>query len=103
MSMHIYSTRLVYTLGHARETYSTLCNPGSEPVGVASEYRYIDSFHVRIQKVLSEGVRSNSATRTIFFRLGERNQIPLKAGQHRPASELPFKWRFAGVPIMAHH
>ena len=32
---------------------------------------------------------SNSATLTIFFR-GKRIQIPLKAGQHRPASETPF-------------
>ena len=25
------------------------------------------------------------------------------AGRHRPASETPFKWRFAGVPMMAQH
>ena len=24
-------------------------------------------------------------------------------GHHRPASETPFKWRFAGVPMMAQH
>ena len=30
-------------------------------------------------------------------------QIPLKVGRHRPASETPFKWRFAGVPMMARH
>ena len=29
-------------------------------------------------------------------------QIPLLAGHQRPASETPFKWRFAGVPMMAH-
>ena len=29
--------------------------------------------------------------------------MPLKVGQHRPASETPLKWRFAGVPIMANH
>ena len=23
-------------------------------------------------------------------------------GHHRPANEMPFKWRFAGGPIMAH-
>ena len=44
---------------------------------------------------------SNSATLTIFFR-GERIQIPLKAGQHRPASETPFNsliaLRISGVP-----
>ena len=30
-------------------------------------------------------------------------QIPLKAGHHWPASETPFKWRFAGVPMMPQH
>ena len=32
-----------------------------------------------------------------------RFQITLKAGHHRPASETPFKWRFAGGPMMAQH
>ena len=54
--------------------------------------------HARIQKVLSEG--SNS---TPFLIKGERTKIPLKAGNHRPASEMPFKWRFAGVPMMTRH
>ena len=30
-------------------------------------------------------------------------QIPQKSGHHRPANETPFKWRFAGVPMMAQH
>ena len=30
-------------------------------------------------------------------------KIPLLPGHHRPASETPFKWRFAGVPMMALH
>ena len=34
---------------------------------------------------------------------GERIQIPLKLGHHRPASETPFKWRLAGGQIMAEH
>ena len=34
---------------------------------------------------------------------GERIQIPLKVGHHRPASETPFKWRFTGGPMMAQH
>ena len=33
----------------------------------------------------------------------KRIQIPLKMGHHRPASETPFKWRFAGGPMMAQH
>ena len=42
---------------------------------------------------------SNSAALTIIL---ERIQIPLKADQCRPASETPFKWRFAGMHIMVH-
>ena len=30
-------------------------------------------------------------------------QIPIKPGHHRTASETPFKWRFAGMPLMAQH
>ena len=37
----------------------------------------------------------------IFLMRGGRIKIPLSAGHHRPASETPFKWRFAGEPIMA--
>ena len=36
-----------------------------------------------------------------FFMRGGRIQIPLLAGHERPAGETPFKWRFAGGPIMA--
>ena len=43
---------------------------------------------------------SNSAN---VFLEGERIQIPLKAGQYRPASETPFKWRLAGGSMMAQH
>ena len=32
---------------------------------------------------------------------GKRIQITLKAGHHRPASETPFKWGFAGRSLMA--
>ena len=42
---------------------------------------------------------------TFFFFLvnegGERIQITQKAGRHRPASETPFRWRFAGGPMIA--
>ena len=40
-----------------------------------------------------------------FFSLmrGGRIQIPLLAGHQWPASETPFKWRFAGGPMMAQH
>ena len=42
----------------------------------------------------------------VFFYFVEEeleDQIPLKAGHHRPASETPFKWRFAGEPMVAQH
>ena len=36
-----------------------------------------------------------------FFMIrGGMIKIPLLAGHHRPASETPFQWRFAGVPMM---
>ena len=34
---------------------------------------------------------------------GREGQNTTYAGHHRPASETPFKWRFAGRPIMAQH
>ena len=34
---------------------------------------------------------------------GGRIQIPLKAGHYWPASDMPFKWHFAGGMIMAGH
>ena len=50
---------------------------------------------------MSEGVQLNFEN--IVFLGGERIQIPPIAGHHRPASETPFKWCFAGMPIMAQH
>ena len=42
---------------------------------------------------------------TFFFSLmgGGMIQIPLLMGHLRYASVTPFKWRFAGVPIMAQY
>ena len=56
-------------------------------------------------------VRGGPTVTTCFFVLffnlmrggGGRIQIPLLAGQQRPASETRFKWRFAGGPMMAQH
>ena len=53
--------------------------------------------------------RGGPTLRTFFFSFsfffflmrGKKIQITLKAGHHRPASETPFKWRFAGGPMMA--
>ena len=51
--------------------------------------------HVRIQKVFPEG--SN------FLLINEWIQIPLQSDHHRSASETPFKWRFAGMPMITQH
>ena len=55
----------------------------------------------RIQKIVSEGSNFDN----FFFSLmrGGRIRIPLLAGHQRPARETPFKWRFAGGPMMAQH
>ena len=42
----------------------------------------------------------------VLFLVGEGREDPkyhLKAGHYRPTSETPFKWHFAGVPMMAQH
>ena len=49
--------------------------------------------HARIQNVLSEGVQLCNSDNVFFFSFffrGERIQISLKSGHHRPASETPF-------------
>ena len=56
--------------------------------------------HARIKKVLPEGVQH---WRFSSWWDGEKIEMPLKVGHHRPASETPLKWRFAGVPIVALH
>ena len=49
-------------------------------------------------------VRGGPTLTTFFFSMrGKRIQIALKAGHHRPASEMPFKWRFAGGSMKAQH
>ena len=39
----------------------------------------------------------------VFFLVdeGREDQNTIIRGYHRPASETPFKWRFAGMPMMA--
>ena len=61
--------------------------------------------HARSQAVLS-GRGGGSNVDSGFFVDEEgrgTNQISLQAGHLRPASETPFDWRFAGVPMMAKH
>ena len=48
-------------------------------------------------------VRGNPTLFFFYLMRGGRIQIPLLAGHQRPASETPFKWRFAGGPTMAQH
>ena len=58
--------------------------------------------HARIQKVLSEGVQQSFFVCFSLMR-GGMIQIPFLAGHQRPTSKTPFKWRFAGRPMMAQH
>ena len=61
---------------------------------------YALHLRARIQEVLTEGSNFDN----VFFSFNEgRERIQIKAGPYRPASETPFKWRFAGVSIMAKH
>ena len=48
-------------------------------------------------------VRGGSNSKTVFLLVDEgiEDPISLQMGHHRPAIETPFKWRFAGMPIMA--
>ena len=41
----------------------------------------------------------------VVFLVDEGREDPntTKVGHHRPASETSFKWRFAGLPMMAQH
>ena len=64
--------------------------------------------HAQVQKVLSEGVSTLMFVFFVFFlffffKFEETRliQIPLLACHHRSASKTPFKWCFAGVPMMA--
>ena len=55
------------------------------------------------------GYRGGPTLTTVFVDVflkvdeGKADPKPLKAGHHPPASEMPFKWRFAGGPMMAQH
>ena len=54
-------------------------------------------------------VRGGQTLTTFFFFVvftlmrGARIQIRLLTGYQQPASEMPFKWRFAGVPMIVQH
>ena len=56
-------------------------------------------FHVRIQKVLSEG--SNFASVIFFLEERGSKQIRLQAGHNQLASKMRFKWPFVGVQMIA--
>ena len=48
-------------------------------------------------------VRGGGGPTLFSLMTGERIQLPLKSGHHWPTSEMPFKWHFAGGPMMAQH
>ena len=79
MSLHIF-----LHVWSSRSDTLEICNPGNEPAGFASDYRYINS--CADPENFVRGVQLCN-TDNIFFR-GERIKVPLKAGQNWPASEL---------------
>ena len=52
----------------------------------------IQRVHARIQKFFARGGPTLTTFFFFFFFFDEGIQIPLEAGQHRPASETPFKF-----------
>ena len=48
-----------------------------------------------------EFCQRRSISEYFSFDKGREDQIPRKAGDHRPANETPFKWRFVGGPMIA--
>ena len=58
------------------------------------------STNARIQKVLSEGANSATLTTFFFFFRGERIQISLKAGHHRPGSKMALHWHADDGPTL---
>ena len=65
--------------------------------------RFALAFHARIQNILSGGPNFDNVFFKPMLMRGGWNKVALKAGHHRPASETPFKWRFAGVLMMAQY
>ena len=59
--------------------------------------------HAQIQKVFFRGGPTFFLSFLVLLADGGGGgvQIQLKASHHRPASETPFKWRSAGVSMMA--
>ena len=56
------------------------------------------------RKFCQRGSNFNFLFIFLFFLMrGGRIQIRLLAGHQRPASETPFKWRFAGGSMVAQH
>ena len=60
-----------------------------------------------VQAITCAGIesfaRGGPTLTRVFFVTGKRIQIALKAGHHWPPNKTPFKCRFAGEPMMAHH
>ena len=54
---------------------------------------------VQIQKVLSEGSNFDNDLKKKLVNDGSKDP----ASHHRPDRETPFKWCFAGGPMMAQH
>ena len=57
--------------------------------------------HARIQKVFQRGPNSDKFVFCLFcFFEGSEAPKTTKAGNYRPTSEMPLKWRFAGMATL---
>ena len=65
-------------------------------------FNYLDNIPTGIPLKSFKGLSFHLYQFTLMHR-SERIQIPLLAGHQRPASETPFKWRFAGGLTMGQH
>ena len=92
-----------YSSAVARKTKQwSLCHSECKLIEITVQFLY-EAMHVRIPKVLPEGIQLwRFFFVCFFFMRGEKIQIALKEG-HQSASETPFKWRFAGRPMMTKH
>ena len=54
-----------------------------------------------VPKYLSLQLHTNNHVTGSAHSVGSLSTKHMKAGDYRPASEMPFKWRFAGGPIVA--
>ena len=71
-----------------------------------NSFSYLYTFlqlHARIQKVLLEGVQLKSNNVCLKLMRGREEPNTATSGPPSAANETPFKWRFAGMPLIDQH